>query len=325
MQRSFGLASTDAAIDPSHLGWKYHDQGPSWSGSRSFVLSDGTQPVAHAAIWPVQLQLPGGIRTGIGFGDWAASEEQRGAGLLLLKELKKLSSFVLVTGGAEITRQILPRMGFEHWADRARYARVLRPIRQAGMRRQALGWKEPARIARNTLWSLRPSAPVRNWTADESAPTPEALAPVQAQIGSIHTVAFFEHMLRSPAVRFKFLNLRQAGRLAGYSVLSFVGGQARIADLRIAPAPASDAQPDWNAALSAVLRTLHTETAACEVMAVGSVPHLDNALRANGFRRRGLLPLVVFDPEKQLAQQPIPQLGMLEDDAGLLRHPDFLT
>src|SRR4051812_22609066 len=99
LQQSFHLPPGDPSLNRSYLAWKYYEAGPHRSGSRSYVLSEGGRILAHAAIWPVQLRLDNGIQSGIGFGDWAASEEQPGAGLLLLKKLLTLESFVLVTGG----------------------------------------------------------------------------------------------------------------------------------------------------------------------------------------------------------------------------------
>ncbi len=85
MQHSFHLQPDAPSMNPELLSWKYYQQGPAWAGSRSYVLSDANALLAHAAIWPLQLRLQSGIRSGIGFGDWVAREEHRGAGLILLK------------------------------------------------------------------------------------------------------------------------------------------------------------------------------------------------------------------------------------------------
>ncbi len=85
MQHSFHLQPDAPSMNPELLSWKSYQQGPAWAGSRSYVLSDANALLAHAAIWPLQLRLQSGIRSGIGFGDWVAREEHRGAGLILLK------------------------------------------------------------------------------------------------------------------------------------------------------------------------------------------------------------------------------------------------
>jgi hypothetical protein len=321
LEESFHVSSRDPHLDRSYLYWKYYEEGPSWPGSRSYILVNDGQILAHAAIWPVELRLGRGVRCGIGFGDWAASEKHRGAGLLLLKELQALASFVLVTGGAQITREILPRMKFEHWANRPKYARVLRPLRQASMRSSRLGAEEPLRLLRNWRWSLSSSSPAQDWRAEESVPDDRALSPVRGQAGSIHSSEFLRYMGRCPTVKLRFLSLCQGSEVRGYSVLSEVGGQARIADIRIA----SEDQKDWNMALAAVVSFVKSQTPACEVIAVGSVPKLNNALVANGFRLRGSMPLVVYDSQGEIAREPDVQLGMLEDDASVLPKPAFLT
>ena len=319
LRQSFHLAPGAPPLNRSYLAWKYYEAGPPRPGSRSYILADGERILAHAAIWPVQLRLNSGIQSGIGFGDWAASEEQPGIGLLLLKKLLTLESFVLVTGGLEITRQILPRVGFQHWADRPVYVRVLRPLRQLSTRSSRAGWKEPLRLARNISWSLGPIASSGHWTADAATPDPQVLSLVQGQIGSVHEAEFLHFILRCPAVPFRYLVLYRDGAPQGYALLGVAGGQGRIADLRIA----SDHQEDWDAAVGVLLKEFAKNAAVCEVMTLGSILILNKALHANGFRLRDHRPLVVFDPQGHISQEPIPQLGMLEDDASLLHDKEF--
>lgn len=321
LRASFHVPPDAPFLNRSYMKWKYHDQGPSWTGSRSYVLREGNQLIAHATVFPVQLSLQSGVRNGIGFGDWVASEDHRGVGLLLLRRLMKLSSFVLVTGGAQITREILPRMGFAHWADRTRYARVLRPVRQALTRRDKLGWKEPLRLARNAGWHFSRQVSERDWVAQETAVDDQVLAVVGSQPGSVQTAEFLRYMLTCPTVKFTFLALRQGGKLKGYCLFNLVGGQARIADLRID----AERDGDWSAAVGAVVAVIQKNTRACELMAVGSVQWLNDAFLANGFRARGRIPLVVFDQSGELVREPVPQLGMLEDDSSVVYDPEFLT
>lgn len=323
LQQALHLAPDHPTLNRSYLSWKYYEAGPSWAGSRSYVLAKNGHILTHAAIWPVQLRLSGGIRSGIGFGDWAASEEQPGVGLLLLKKLLKLDSFVLVTGGAEITRQILPRMGFQHWADRSVYARVLRPLRQLSTRTSHAGWKEPLRVARNLAWSLPRPVSAGSWTAHVAVPDDQILSLAQEQAGSIHKAEFVHFILRCPTAAFQYLVLRKGGVPQGYAILGVVGGQGRIADLRIA----SKEQENWNAVVGVVLKEFAKNAAVCEVMAIGSIPTLDKALCANGFRLRDRRPLTVFDSQGHLLREPVPHLGMLEDDSSFLYYADspYLT
>ncbi|MDQ2710693.1 MAG: GNAT family N-acetyltransferase [Acidobacteriota bacterium] len=322
LQHSFHLSSNAPALNPSLLNWKYYEPGPPRPGSRSYVLADKGSLLAHAAIWPIQLRLQGGVRSGIGFCDWAASEEHRGTGLLLLKKLTMLAPFILVIGGADITRQILPRVGFKRWADLPVYARVQRPVRQL-LTSPAHNWKAPLRLARNTGWSVAALFPAQAWTAEFSLPDERTLALAHESAGSLNDLDFLKFLLRCPTVPIRCLVLRKNGAPQGYAVLTTVGGQGRIADLRMA----SLQQEDWNAAISAVVGAFSKERNVCEVSAIASVPLLEQALQANGFHLREHRPLVVLDSAADMTKEPVPQMGMLVDDASFLYNPEapYLT
>jgi hypothetical protein len=311
------LAPNDPSLNPAYLKWKYYERGPAWEGSRSYALSNGGKFLAHAAIWPVQLRIGSYVRNGIGFGDWAADKEQRGIGLLLLKHLMSLTSFVMATGGRDITRGILRRVGFQEWSQRAVYARVLRPLRQAVTRGPTLNWKEPARLSRNFLWSRAPLVSVGDWTAETARPDDQVLALALKQAGSAYNADFVEYMLRCPTAAFQYLVLRKAGEPCGFAIWCDVLGQARLADVRIA----SGAQRDWDAVIALMLAVFKRNPTVCEAMAFGSNTFVDQALLANGFRLRDRRPLVIFDPEGQITTEPVPVLGLLEDDASFLRDP----
>lgn len=318
LQKALQVSPSDPLLNRSYLSWKYFAEGPPWPSARSYVLTSGSEIVAHASIWPVQLRLAQGVRHGISFGDWVASADHPGAGLLVLREIMALSSLVLVTGGAPVTRAILPRVGFRLWSQRQRFTRVLHPLRQALSREDRLGWKEPARVARNLLWSLRPLSPVRNWEAQFSSLEPNLISLVQSQPGSVFTVDDIRFRLTCPAVRFQFLALRQKGEPRGFCLISFAGKQARVAELRLV----STEQSDWNCAVAAVVRAVQHASDAAEITTLGSTPTLDAAFAANGFLPRGLFPLVVYDRDDPtgggLTAEPVPHLGMLEDDAASL-------
>ena len=319
LRQSFQVDSGAPLLDPSYLYWKYYQPGPRWEGSRSYVLRKGDEILAHAAIWPLEIRTEKSLLSGIGFGDWASDSKYPGIGLTLLKHLIALSPFILATGGGDITRKILPRMGFQHWADRAVYSKILRPVRQFRTRPRTALWKELLRMSRNFAWSLKPAASLQGWTAESAMPSDEILSSVENHTGFVHTTPFLNFLLTCPAARFQFLVLRKQGVVRGYAVTSSVGGQGRIADIKIR----SGDDTSWSAAIASVLRQLKRDPKIAEVMAFGSVPHLDNALKANGFKERDRRPLVVLHPEKTLSGSPVPQLGMLEDDASFVYDPAF--
>lgn len=319
VQSSFHVASDHPSLDRRYLSWKYYEPVPDWPGSRSYVLAEAGRFIAHAAVWPITLRLGSTVRSGIGWGDWAADEQHRGAGLMLLTKLLSLSSFAMATGGADITRQILPKMGFKHWADRAVYARVLRPVRQYLSRIASSGWKGPLRMARNFLWSQARTAKIDYWVAQENEPSRRTLSLAGEQPGPVHSVEFIRFLLNCPTAKFRYFELLKDGAALGYAVISEVSGQGRIAAVRLA----CNAQPDWNAAISALVHAMKSRHTIFEAMAFGSTANLDQALLANGFRVRDHRPMVVFDREGTIVREPVPQLGMLEDDSSYLYDPRY--
>ena len=320
LQSAFHVDAESPLLNRDYLSWKYYGSTLEESGSRSYILSEGSEITAHAVVWPLRLRLGTEIREGISFGDWVASNQHRGAGLTLLKQLMDLSSFVLVTGGSPITRAILPRAGFVPWGERRVYAKVIRPVLQAITRRDRKGWKEPLRLLRNAAWSVRRPAPTNGWTAEEVTPSDDLLASAGALPGTMHEAGYLRYMSRCPTVPERCFALRHNGRLTGYSMLGFAGGQTRVTELRI---DAND-QASWSSAVAAVLVVAAREPSTCEVSAFGSGHYLDNALIANGFQIRGHAPVVIFDRSGTLVEKAIPQLGMLEDDAASLFEPGFV-
>src|SRR6185312_10254298 len=56
LMRSVGLEPHE---DPRHLHWKYWQERADWPGSRSFVLTDGRDLLAHLAIVPGAIRYAG--------------------------------------------------------------------------------------------------------------------------------------------------------------------------------------------------------------------------------------------------------------------------
>ena len=319
LQQSFSGSPDDPLLDRSSLRWKYYEDGPEWQGSRSYALRRGKRLVAHAAVWPFQIRVNSGLRSGIAFCDWASDKRYPGVGVTLLKQLLAFTHLDLVTGGGAITRQILPRIGFQHWADRAIYSKIVRPLRQFRTRTRTVRWKELVRLGRNFAWSRKPASSTDGWTAEPAMPSPEVLTGFEKRKALVHTAAFLEYLLRCPIARFQFLLLRKNRELRGYSVTSEIGGQGRIADLRI------DAEDNasWSGAVASILERFEKDPAIAEIMAFGSVPYLDYALKANGFQKRDSRPLVVFDPAKSLIESPVPQVGDARRRCRLRVRPDL--
>jgi hypothetical protein len=303
------------------LRWKYYDAGPPWEGSRSYVLRKEDDMVAHASVWPIRLTTPSGASTVMRALDWASAVAVPGAGVMLMRKLEGMAAPVFAVGGSEDTLRVLPKIGFQQKTSFTLYARVLRPWRQSRTR-PAGGRKAIPRLLRNAAWSRSPLAAVGGWASQPAPPSAGVLSALDAQPAdppeSRHSVEFLEFMLRCPAAQVRHFLLLNQGRPQGFFMLARVGGQTRLADLRIL-----GQQPeDWSAAYSVATRTALQDAEACELVAVAPVPLVARALEANGFRRRGSLPVLVRDPQGLLAGVEHIHLSMLDDDSAFLNFPE---
>jgi hypothetical protein len=106
---------------------------------------------------------------------------------------------------------------------------------------------------------------------------------------------------------------------AGYFLLSRVGGQTRIADIRL-----DSGDPDqWSMAYSIAAATAASDPETCEILASASTPLVRDSLKRNGFRSRGNVPLFLYDPQHLLRNQPSMFWNMIEGDAAYLSDPAY--
>ena len=183
LRRVFQLRAGALLLDEKHMGWKYWNVRPDWEGSRSFIAQHHGAIVAHAALWPMRIRVPGQEVTAMHAIDWAADWKYRGVGIRLARrvtaKLRMRAPMVVATGGSEITRRILPVIGFRPRSELYQFARPVRPLGQA-LTTAERNWKLPARLLRNTFWRLsHPLSLPRGWSARPLAPeeVPEGLWP----------------------------------------------------------------------------------------------------------------------------------------------------
>ena len=100
-------------------------------------------------------------------------------------------------------------------------------------------------------------------------------------------------------------------------MLSRVGGQCRLADLRIR----SGKPDDWIAAYAVAARAARRDPQSCELATYATVPVACQALEANGFRMRGEMPVLALDRKNLLGDAAHLHLGMLDDDSSYLNNP----
>jgi hypothetical protein len=326
MRTAFRANPEAPFLDRALLHWKYFEPGPDWIGSRSYVLRQDGDLLAHGCAWPVKLMVGGQSHTALTLVDWAGSNARLGAGLHIVLKMATLADALISIGGSEATRKIMPRIGFRTVDQQSLYARVLRPWRQFRTRPGAATpreiAREIARLTRNTGYSLAGRAATNGWSLRSVATVdPRLIADSSPGPGpsSLHGSELVAFMTRCPGARISSHELLKQGQPAGYVILSLVNGQSRIAEIRMR----SREQQDWIAAVSATVNAAFEFPEASELIAWTSDPLLVHALDANGFRARDRRSIFVRDPGKVLADGAAGwDLTMLDDDSAFLSFPD---
>lgn len=306
------------------LQWKYFESGPAWEGSRSYLLKRGKGVFAHCGVWPINMDFAGGKVTCLCFTDWVGSQEIPGAGLLLKKKIMSFAETSIVVGGSDNTRAVIPRLAFKDVGEIAIFARVARPWKQFRTRPTEGVGKDLARLARNTLWSLAPAKPIpEGWRAtrlqsfDSTLTNVLRLLPQAAHPAPERRRDYLNYWLRCPAAEIAGFSILKDDRICGYFLLTRMGGQARIIDIRLA----SGEQEDWNAAYGLAAKVAEVDPETCEIFAVASTGFAQKALLSSGFRRNGGFPLALYDPQGKLSAAPPIFWNMIDGDIAYLYDP----
>jgi hypothetical protein len=314
LMRSAGL---EPHADPRHLHWKYWQERSDWSGSRSFVLTDGRDLLAHVAV------VPGAIRYGatharvIHMIDWAARREAAGAGIRLAKHVAHMSDLVIATGGSRHTRKILPLIGYVECGRISGYARTLSPL---GILRRPIPsrWKLLPRIARSLLWSLAaPRSDTAGWQVrrigmeelEQTCPPLPMRMPGNAVFE--RSPARLRHALACPIVPIELYGVEKGGRLHGYFLLSYAPGQVRIVDMWIT----SQEPADWSTLIHAAVNQARSKRGVAELVVWSSDPSLSRILDNCGFHERLSLPISLRASPDTPIPHDIMRIQMLDSDA----------
>jgi hypothetical protein len=317
LRRMFQSRADAAFLARPHMGWKYWSARPHWNGSRSFAASRRGAIVAHAAVWPVRVTVPGHVIPAVHLIDWAADPEYPGAGVWLLRQIGTRARLMMATGGSEMTRRILPALGFRPHGEICWFARPVRPLRQA-LTTAEKDCKLPARFLRNTVWRFSvPLSMPRGWGAHALAPedVPEALWPQPSSATAVaeRDPGLYRYLVQSPFVRHAMFGLEKRSALVGYFCLAFAPHVARIADLWL---PSSDVE-DWCAAFRTATVVAAREKEVNEVSAWATTAVGKEALSRAGFRLRDCSTMSVFGDATLLEGRTL-HLQMLDSDAGFL-------
>jgi hypothetical protein len=316
----FAEAGLHPNLDPPHLHWKYWQPRTDWPKPRSFVLTDGSEAIAHGAIVP-GAWLCGARRVSIVHViDWAARRTEAGAGTMLMKHIGQQAGGLLAIGGSAQTLQILPHLGFRVAGTVTGYVRTLSPLRLltgAGVRR----WRTLPRFARGVAGALAvPSAREGEWQARritvDDLERVCAVLPVAVRGAAVleRSVALLGHALSCPIVPMRLHSLERAGRVRGYFLLAAAPGQVRIADCWVD----SDEPADWRALIHHAIEQAKLDTQAAEIVGWASDSLLSASLRACGFRARFELPVRIRRTDAA-SMLPAPlRVQMLDNDAAYL-------
>jgi hypothetical protein len=317
LQQIFRVPSATAFLDECHLEWKYWTDRADWAGPRSFTARHDGTIVAHVAAWPVRLQLPDRIVPAAHLIDWASDPKYPGAGIWLVRQVRKKTGILIATGGTEITRRTLPVLGFRAFGEICCFARPLRPFGQARTTADKT-WRLPARFVRNSLWRFSPAtAAPDGWTAapiapdevDDSVwPRPSATTAV-----AVRDAAFYRYVLASPSTRHALFGLRRDGELVGYFCVAYGRHVARIADLWVT----STAVADWSAGFRCAAAVTARDRDMYEVTAWTSTVLGREALASAGFRERDRSTLSVFGDTTGFDGRDL-HIQMLDCDASFL-------
>jgi len=125
--RLYKFEPSDFHFDPQLLEWKYLYPRAGWQGGRSYLLERDGNIVAHAGVGPASFRLPTGqVVNSLTIMDWAADSTVPLAGITLFRKLMGMAPTVFIIGGAPVTRQIMPHIGFRPVGDALTSAAWLR-------------------------------------------------------------------------------------------------------------------------------------------------------------------------------------------------------
>jgi hypothetical protein len=313
------FAANTGLVNSAMLKWKYWTVREDCPEPRSLVMERDGRIVAHVGLWPVRVRTGAAIERGVHAMDWAADPHALGAGWSLLMSLTKSYDFAYGIGGEEITRSILPKLGFRTVAETLTWARPIRTWRQM-LKHQSKDLRLPLRFVRNIWWSMNPPRRVpRGWAAVEPAAVGTGGLAVLA---GERDPSFFRYLQQCPVAPCLTFNVVHEDRIVGFFALLVVGEQARVAGVWLEnPSP-----ENWRIAFNLAQDAALKHTAASEIIARCTTEACAVGAKQAGMHLRGRTPVVLFrkDGTELL---PSLQFQMCDSDALFIggRLGTFLT
>jgi hypothetical protein len=300
---------------PEVMLWKYFVDRPDWTGPRSFALKQEGQIVAHGGVWPVNLVTPETGVKAIHLIDWAASRTAVGSGVYLLRKLAGLADVLLTIGGSQDTRNLLPKLGYTGCGELRRYARVVRPWLQFRTTPEK-NWKTPIKFIRNSAQNLMAAALVpKGWEASKitsftGSSDGAFIGRATSSKSPRRTAAGLDYLLSCPAARFSGFLVSRDQKLRGYFLLTQVGRQMRISDIRVE----NPDRESWQAVCALAARSAAGDPEICEIVAGASTEVTGEAWLQTGFVHRRTDQIFCYDPRNLLSSEGPLDLSLADGD-----------
>jgi len=234
-----------------------------------------------------------------------------------------MTEATIVVGGSEDTRAVVPKMGFQPAGEVTFFVKIVRPWKQYRTRPSEGIARDAARLLRNSFWSqstINASIP-KDWSARAVGSFKDNALVTSCQNGHPtpwRSAEYLNYWLRSPSAVVSSFLIYKGTNVRGYFLLSHVGGQTRIADIRLN----SSKQDEWNVAYRLAARAAAKDPETCEIIAAASTLFSEIALLSSGFRQRGGAPIFLSDPHGKLIDSPAIFWNMVDADAAYLYDPE---
>jgi hypothetical protein len=306
-------------VEPQHLHWKYWQPREDWSEARSYVLTDGSNLLAHGAVVPAHCSCEAGRLRIVHMIDWAARRSEPGAGVTLMKYVGGRFDALLGIGGTPATLKIMPLIGYRPCGLVTGYVRPLHPLRLLRAVAQP-NWKLLPRMARSALWALTAPRPTggewraRLITAGQVRQIISVLPSRRQEFDLLErSEALLRYVLECPIVPMELHALERAGRVRGYFLLAYASAQARLVDSWVL----SGEPADWRALIQCAVREASRKGGVAELVTWANDSLLAQSLIECGFRARFTLPVYLRATSPRLVPGML-RLQMLDNDAAYL-------
>jgi hypothetical protein len=315
--RVYKFEPSDFHTDQQLLQWKYLYPRPGWQGGRSYLIERDGDIVAHAGVSPMSFRLPTGqVVSSLTIMDWAADSTMPGVGVMLLRKLMGMAPTSFIIGGAPITRQLIPRIGFRQVGDALTHAAWLRPRREFRTRPRT------GRSILRLVHGLAHPVPIqsrlsRRWEFVPVSEFDNSLQPILSDARRTwticqRTIADLNYLLKCPHLEVRGFLLRHQSRLGGYFIMGKSGWEARLLDFVVD----SEDMNDWKRACAAVTNAALLDPEVCRIRVLSTVPILSQALAWNGYWCQYKEPIALHDPADAMGRAFPVSFQLFDGDSG---------